>query len=116
MHCSGPNEPYTLKSETGATLLLIESQELTADARFTAETVVSIAGAAFGEYCNQQLKTRWLLISDPVGRQATIRSPNNRVTGWPFSIVRKRIHAGESGFFAPVYKSLRRSVEETYAD
>jgi redox-sensitive bicupin YhaK (pirin superfamily) len=28
-----PNEPYTLKSETGAILLLVESQELTAHAR-----------------------------------------------------------------------------------
>jgi hypothetical protein len=84
--------------------------------RFTAETVVSITGAAFGEYCNQHLKTRWLIISDAAGREAAIRSPNNRVTGWPFSTVRKRVHARESGFFAPVYESLRRSVEETYAD
>ena len=91
--------------------------QLSADkGRFTSDKVVEITGAAFGEYCNQQLKTHWRLISDPVGRQAAIRSPNNRVTGWPFSTVRKRIHAGESGFFAPVYESLRRSVEETYAD
>jgi hypothetical protein len=56
------------------------------------------------------------MISDAADRQAAIRSPNNRVTGWPFSTVRKRIHAGESGFFVPVYESLSRSVEETYAD
>jgi hypothetical protein len=44
------------------------------------------------------------------------RSTNNRVTGWPFSTVRKRINAGEHDFFAAVYESLRRSVQETNAD
>jgi hypothetical protein len=29
----GPNEPYTLKSDTGAIVLIVESQELTAHAR-----------------------------------------------------------------------------------
>jgi hypothetical protein len=87
--------------------------QLSADkGRFTEEKVVEITGAAFGEYCNLHLKTRWLIISDPAGRQAAIRSPNNRVTGWPFSTVRKRIKAGEHEFFASVYESLRRSVEE----
>jgi Domain of unknown function (DUF3806) len=91
--------------------------QLSADkGRFTEEKVVEITGAAFGEYCNLHLKTRWLIISDPAGRQAAIRSPNNRVTGWPFSTVRKRINAGEHDFFAAVYESLRRSVQETYAD
>jgi hypothetical protein len=84
--------------------------------RFTPEKVVEITGAAFGEYCNRHLKTRWLIISDPTGRQLAIRSPNNRVTGWPHSSVRKRIDANEHDFFVPVYESLRRSVEETYAD
>jgi Domain of unknown function (DUF3806) len=84
--------------------------------RFTPDTVVAITGAAFGEYCNEHLKTRWLMISDPAGRQLAVRSTNNRVTGWPHSTVRKRIDAGEHEFFAAVYESLRRSVEETYAD
>lgn len=84
--------------------------------RFTPEKVVEITGAAFGEYCNLHLKTRWLVVSDPAGRQAAIRSPNNRVTGWPFSTVRKRVDANECDFFVPVFESLRRSVEETYAD
>jgi Domain of unknown function (DUF3806) len=84
--------------------------------RFTNEKVIQITGAAFGEYCNLHLKTRWLIISDPAGRQLAIRSPNNRVTGWPHSTVRKRIDAREHDFFATVYESLRRSVEETYAD
>jgi hypothetical protein len=35
---------------------------------------------------------------------------------WPFSTVRKRVHDNECNFFAGVYESLRRSVEETYAD
>ena len=84
--------------------------------RFTPEKVVQITGAAFGEYCNLHLKTRWLLVSDPAGRQLAVRSPNNRVTGWPHSTVKKRIDAGEHDFFATVYESLRRSVQETYAD
>jgi hypothetical protein len=84
--------------------------------RFTPEKVVEITGAAFGEYCNLRLKTRWLIVSDPAGRQLAVRSPNNRVTGWPHSTVKKRIDAGEHDFFAVVYESLRRSVEETYAD
>ena len=84
--------------------------------RFTPEKVVQITGAAFGEYCNLQLKTRWLIVSDPAGRQLAVRSPNNRVTGWPHSTVKKRIDAGEHDFFATVYESLRRSVQETYAD
>jgi hypothetical protein len=84
--------------------------------RFTAEKVIEITGAAFGEYCNLHLKTRWLIITDPAGRQLGIRSVDNRVTGWPHSTVRKRINAGEHEFFAKVYESLRRSVQETYTD
>jgi hypothetical protein len=84
--------------------------------RFTPEKVVEITGAAFGEYCNLHLKTRWLIVSDPAGRQLAIRSPSNRVTGWPHTSVKKRIDAGEHEFFATVYESLRRSVKETYAD
>jgi hypothetical protein len=105
-----PSSPEQLDRAFGA-------WQLSADkGRFTPDKVVSIAGAAFGEYCNQHLKTRWLLVSDPAGRQLAVRSPNNRVTGWPHSTVKKRIDAGEHDFFAAVYESLRRSVEETYAD
>ena len=49
--------------------------------RFTPEKVIEITGAAFGEYCNTHLQTRWLIISDAVGRQLAVRSPNNRVLG-----------------------------------
>jgi hypothetical protein len=77
---------------------------------------VQITGAAFGEYLNQTLNTRWLIISDPAGRQLGIRSVNNRVTGWPHSTVRKRIDANEHQFFVTVYESLRRSIEEVYAE
>jgi hypothetical protein len=84
--------------------------------RFTPEKVVQITGAAFGEYCNFHLNTRWLIISDPAGGQLAIRSPNNHVTGWPHTSVKKRIDAGEHNFFAIVYESLRRSVQEIYAD
>jgi hypothetical protein len=84
--------------------------------RFTSEKVIQITGAAFGEYCNIHLQTRWLIVTDPAGRQLAIRSPNNRVTGWPHSTVKKRIDAGEHNFFANVYETLRRSVQETYAD
>jgi hypothetical protein len=91
--------------------------QLSADkGRFTPAKVVEITGATFGEYCNLHLKTRWLMISDPAGRQLAVRSPNNRVTGWPHVTVKKRIDAGEHDFFANVYESLRRSVQETYAD
>src|ERR1700730_2504397 len=84
--------------------------------RFTPKKVVEITADGFGESCNLHLKTRWLMISDPAGRQLGVRSPNNRVTGWPHSTVKKRIDAEEHNFFATVYESLRRSVEETYAD
>jgi hypothetical protein len=84
--------------------------------RFTPQKVVEITGAAFGEYCNLHLKTRWLMVTDPAGRQLAIRSPNNRVTGWPHSTVKKRVDAGHHNFFAVVYESLRRSVEEIYAE
>jgi|HubBroStandDraft_5_1064220.scaffolds.fasta_scaffold00396_10 hypothetical protein len=84
--------------------------------RFTPQKVVEITGAAFGEYCNLHLKTRWLMVTDPAGRQLAIRSPNNRVTGWPHSTVKKRVDAGQHNFFATVYESLRRSVQEIYVD
>jgi hypothetical protein len=42
----GPNEPYTLKSETGAILILVECQELTAHAR-AISTPQRIAGATW---------------------------------------------------------------------
>jgi len=41
-----PNEPYTLKSETGAILLIVESQELTAHARGIS-TPQKVAGATW---------------------------------------------------------------------
>ena len=44
------------------------------------------------------------------------KSHNNRVTGWPHNMVRKRIAAKEHQFFVIVYESLRRSVEEKYVD
>ena len=44
------------------------------------------------------------------------KSHNNRVTGWPHNMVRKRIAAKEYQFFVIVYESLRRSVEEKYVD
>jgi hypothetical protein len=78
--------------------------------RFTSEKVVHITAAAFGEYC-QHLKTRWLIVSDPAGRQLGIRSTDNRVTGWPHSTVRKRIAANEHQFFVAVYETLRRSIQ-----
>jgi hypothetical protein len=91
--------------------------QLSADqGRFTSERVVEITGAAFGEYCNRHLRSRWLMISDAAGSGAAIRSESSRVTGWPFSTVRKRIEDNECDFFVPVYESLRRSVEEPYAD
>ena len=91
--------------------------QLSADkGRFTPAKVVEITGAAFGEYCNLHLNTRWLMVTDPAGRQLAIRSSNNRVTGWPHSTVKKRVDAGQHDFFATVYESLRRSVQETYAD
>jgi len=41
-----PNEPYTLKSETGAILLIVESQEITAHTR-AISTPQRIAGATW---------------------------------------------------------------------
>jgi hypothetical protein len=75
-----------------------------------------IFGVSSCQEPKRHLKTRWFLVSHPAGRQLAVRSPNNRVTGWPHSAVKKRIDAGEHDFFATVYESLRRSVQETYAD
>jgi hypothetical protein len=82
--------------------------------RFTNEKVIQITGAAFGEYCNLHLNTRWRVVTDPIGTQLGIRTINNGVRAWPHSMVRKRVVAGEHEFFASVYETLRRPIEETY--
>jgi hypothetical protein len=53
--------------------------EIPRQGRITAETIVSITGSAFGEYCNQHLKIGWLMILDATDRQAAIRSQKSYV-------------------------------------
>lgn len=80
--------------------------------RFSPRVVMRITGAAFGNHCNVRLKTRWVAITDALGRDIAIRSPDGRITGFPFSTVQKRINANETGFFERVFALLRESFDE----
>jgi Domain of unknown function (DUF3806) len=80
--------------------------------RFSPGVVMRITGAAFGNHCNVQLETRWVAITDALGRDIAIRSPDGRVTGFPFSTVQKRIHSNETWFFGRVFAHLRESFDE----
>jgi hypothetical protein len=82
--------------------------------RFTNEKVIQITGAAFGEYCNLRLKTRWRVVTDPIGTQLGIRTVNNGVKAWPHNMARRRVVAGEHESFASVYEILRRPIEGIY--
>ena len=80
--------------------------------RFSPPVVTRITGAAFGIYCNRSLEMRWLAITDVGGRDLVVRSQDDRVTGFPFSTVAKRIDDKETGFFVPVFNLLKQSVAE----
>jgi hypothetical protein len=80
--------------------------------RFSPHVVMRITGAAFGNHCNAHLQMRWVAITDALGRDAAVRSLDNLVTGFPFSTVKKRIDANETGFFVPVFEHLRESIAE----
>ncbi len=84
--------------------------------RFSPHVVMRITGVAFGNYCNGHLQMRWVAITDALGRDLGVRSLDDRVTGFPFSTVQKRIDANETGFFVPVFEHLRESVAEASAN
>jgi len=78
--------------------------------RFSPQVVTRITGAAFGNYCNCSLDMRWLAITDLGGRDLAVRTQDDRVTGFPFSTVTKRIDDKETGFFVPVFNLLKQSA------
>lgn len=82
--------------------------------RFSPPLVVAITGAAFGEYCNQHLGTRWVWVIDHVGKDAAIRSADNLLTSFPYSTVRKRIDDSEYGFFESVFCEMEKRIKEPH--
>src|SRR6185503_2619764 len=82
---------------------------------YTDDAVVQIAGAAFGEYCAQQLKMEWVLIDDADGTALGIAGVEKEFRGFPHFTVRKRIPLGEYGFFQPVFELLKEQAKSADA-
>lgn len=69
--------------------------------------VIEIAGAAFGQFCIEQLDMRWVRITDQCGDALAIQGRVKDFRGFPFNSIAKRIDAGEHGFFKSIYISLQ---------
>jgi len=104
--------PWTLSDLDAAFEGWLKSGEKTP---YTNEAVVQIAGAAFGEYCAQQLKMEWVLIDDADGKALGIAGVEKAFRGFPHFTVRKRIPLGEYGFFRPVFELLKEDSRDADA-
>lgn len=73
---------------------------------YGADVVVQIAGAAFGQFCVENLDMRWVKIVDNLGTSLGVQGIEKDFRAYPFSVVQKRIIDSEFGFFKPVYISI----------
>ena len=75
-----------------------------------------ILGAAFAFYCIERLDMEWIRVVDSDGESFAVLSKACQVRAYPFDMISKRIEAGEHGFFAAVFLTLKNSiVSGTYA-
>ena len=79
---------------------------------YTDEAVVEITGAAFGEYCAQQLNMEWVVTDDADGTALGIAGVGKTFRGFPHFTVHKRIPLGEYGFFQPVFELLKEDSKD----
>jgi hypothetical protein len=73
---------------------------------YTNEAVVEITGAAFGQFCVENLNMRWVKVCDARGTDLAVQGVKKSVRAYPFSSVSKRITDSEYGFFKPVHISI----------
>jgi hypothetical protein len=64
---------------------------------YTDEAVVEIVGAAFGSFCSENLRMRWIRVSDADGSAIAIQGTAKDFRGFPYHAISKRIPSGEYG-------------------
>lgn len=79
---------------------------------YSSEAVIEIAGAAFGNYCVDNLDMRWIWIDDDLGRAIAVQGRAKNFRGFPFDAIMKRIPTGEYGFFTSIFICLKEASEQ----
>lgn len=74
---------------------------------YTNEAVIQIVGAAFGRFCADTLRMRWIAVTDSDGTAIAIQGTTKDFRGFPFHAISKRIPHREYGFFKSIYISLQ---------
>jgi len=81
---------------------------------YSSETVIEIAGAAFGKFCADSLNMRWVRVTDVDGTAIAVQGRLKDFRGFPYAAISKRIPTGEYGFFKPIYISLQDAAERDW--
>ena len=82
---------------------------------YTAEAVIELLGAAFGNYCVERLNMRWVQVSDADGTALAVDGIRNVFRCYPYHSISKRLAAGETGFFVGVFALLEDMAREAVA-
>ncbi len=66
---------------------------------------------AFGQYLVDRLGMQWVVVSDREGAELAVRGQPGAIVIYPWTLVRKRFAARQTGFFQTTYVDVRRQLE-----
>jgi len=84
------------------------------DRGYSAEAVVELLGAAFGQLCVEKLYMRWVTIEDAHGTVIALQGREMDFRGFPYHSIEKRIADRETGFFRAVFVALQDAAGKDY--
>jgi hypothetical protein len=84
------------------------------DRGYSAESVVELLGAVFGQFCVEKLHMRWVTIEDADGTVIALQGREKDVRGFPYHSIEKRIADRETGFFRAVFAALQDAAGKDY--
>jgi hypothetical protein len=74
---------------------------------YTDEAVIEIVGAAYGQFCIEMLKMRWVKVTDLDGTVVALQGIEKDFRAFPYDSISKRIADREVGFFRTIFVSLQ---------
>ena len=75
---------------------------------------INLVGLAFGELLVERLQVAWAVVSDEHGTEIAVRGASD-FTVFPTNFVAKRWERRETGFLAPAFEELARTIGELRA-
>jgi hypothetical protein len=71
---------------------------------------INFVGLAFGQLLVDRFALDWVALTDEHGTEVAVRGPSN-FTVFPTNFVAKRYESGETGFLAPFFDEVARTLE-----